>query len=125
VIKQKELKLLNKINMEEWQKFVPKDKWDEFRATFVSLLPIDTLLNDAAFYEHRHIYHECPKEGEGCDDCYGDSTDRDLRDDNEAFYSKLWQNVFETMKIQEVSHNDDGEEEEEEEEEETKRQKTE
>jgi uridine phosphorylase len=88
-----------------WKAYVPPELRQKFQETFVHILTtkhLNSLLEDAAFYGQRHRYYDCPEKdtSKECEDCWGDSTDRDLREGAASFYSDLWQSVFDAMGIQ-------------------------
>ena len=94
-----------------WQDIVPEDMRDKFRKTFVSVLKdeyLDVLLDMVAFQSHHHNFWNCKSNQDAeCEDCYGDSTERDLREETKSFYNKLWKSVMTKVKQSESEDAED------------------
>jgi hypothetical protein len=101
-----------------WEKYVPKEMREKFREAFIRILvtkKIDSLMNDACFFGTHHHYSSCTVDKD-CEDCYGDSTDRDLKEYAQSFNLDLWCEVFGELMIEpvyQVEDNDEAEEGEE------------
>ncbi len=101
----------------DWKSYVPEDMREKFQQTFVHILTTkhaESLLNDVAFCAEHHRMWDCPEKNTTteCEDCYGDSTERDLREGTTFFYARLWREVFETLNIQPVKQIEEEEAEE-------------
>ena len=108
--------------MSSWKDYVAKEHRQDFYDQFMktALEKVDSLLSDACFFGNHHHYNKCQNnQRDELECCYGDSTDRDIKEDIANFYRNLWQDTFEALKlvpqIQESSE-EEGEEEESEEE---------
>ena len=82
---------------------VPENQQSKFKERFLLVLTknIDRILENAHFYATHHYYGDCQKIDGDCDDCWGDSDERDLKEDTKEFYSTLWKDVCSTIIIQE------------------------
>ncbi len=90
--------------MESWKRYVPEEMREKFQETFIRLLmtKTDFMLSEACFFGTHHSCWECSNRNaeNGCEGCWGDSIDRDIRDGTKQFYGNLWEEVFETLNIQ-------------------------
>lgn len=97
-----------------WKDIVPEDMREKFRETFLSVLKeeyLDVLLDRAAFQSQHHNFWDCKSNQEDeCEDCYGDSTERDLREEAKSFYTALWKSVM--NKLNRHNESEDAEDDE-------------
>ena len=80
-----------------WKDYVPEEMREKFRDMFFAILKdeyLDVLLDKVAFQSQRHNYWNCESNQDECEDCYGDSTERDLREETKSFYTTLWKSVM-------------------------------
>ena len=79
-----------------WTDIVPEDMREKFRETFLDVIKdeyLDVLLDREAFQSQHHNFWDCKSNQDECEDCYGDSTERDLREETKSFYVSLWKSV--------------------------------
>ena len=96
-----------------WKDYVPQDMREKSRDTFVTILKdeyLDVLLDRVAFQNNRHNYWNCESNQDECEDCYGDSTERDLREETKSFYTALWKSVINKLIFH--TENDEAEDDE-------------
>lgn len=91
--------------MQDWQKYVSKEKRQEFKKKFTEIVmtKIDGMLDEACYFGTHHSMYDCPFKGdeEECPElCWDDSDDRDIKDNTAYFYGRLWTDTFKFLNIE-------------------------
>lgn len=90
--------------MADWRYYVQEEHRNAFRDEFARIVTakLDKLLDEACFFGTHHHYDDCLG---GCDDeCWGDSDERDMKENTKEFYGSLWRQTFESLKLAPVNH---------------------